>query len=875
MYTPKMNHVRIALWLAATLGLAWWVDRSVSDFFGSAYIAIPATVAFVVFALAAKPPALRRGAPRKVWRVRRTKRWIRIVREPRPGKRVAFFRTAFLVGAFSVVGGVAAYPYVRAKIAEGLPKDLSPLLAYDPPVTTRVYSADHELICTFTLEDRTTVPLATVPDHVRQAFIAAEDKDFYGHHGIDPVSIVRAAWVNYKNGVTKQGASTLTQQVIKQIVLKNNERTYRRKLQEVVLAVAIEKQMTKDQILEVYLNHVFLGHGAYGVEAASRAYFGKSVSQLTVAEAALLAGLPRAPSRDSPFNHYDRARVRQAYVLGQMVDKALITQAVADDAKREEIVIISRVDPINHTAAPYFCDLVRRELKRLYGNTQVFEEGLVVETSLDMKMQRAAESAIRNGIIDLERRIGWNGPEGHDATYKHCDNTTPDPGSRPGQIRNSVPDGTTERVRLASVASEYTVCVDGIVFPMHPDDAARMRTWNSHAKVPLAVGDVLSVRIVTMPTVGAAAVKGVVPTTRYAIAARRTAGADHPEALQGALVAVNQTTGELKALVGGYDFNESQYNTATMAHRQPGSSIKPYVYLTALMRGMTIDEIVTDRLVCYQTASGMWCPKNYRGPNTVTQYYGRVPLRTALALSLNSVSVQLAAKVGIEDVIRTMRALGITSPLERVLPLAIGSAEITPWEHVYAYATIANGGHEMPRHPGAQSVGIFLRKVTDSRGKVLLQIDTNRPEDRPQVVPSADAFALQYLMRGVVEEGTGHRVLELQRPAAAKTGTTNNFHDVWFMGFTPDLVCGVWVGRMTPQPIVKEATGAGVALPLWLAFMKAGHPDTPAREFPVPDDVTLVRGWNGELMPFQRGRMPYQYTEGQMPTGNFKLPSPF
>ncbi len=861
MAIPGSKFVRIALWLAAIGAASWWVWHALHDFSGSDLVAIPAAIAFALLVLAAGSPHLWHGSPRKVVRLRK---W-RFVRIERPGKRFSILRTIALTAAFGITIGVIAIPYVKAKIAEGLPKDLSPLTAYDPPVTTRVYSADHELVCTFTLEDRVRIPLADIPPHVRNAFIAAEDKSFYGHHGVDPLAIARAVSVNYRSGVTKQGASTLTQQAIKQVLLRNNERTYRRKLQEAILAIEIEKRMTKDQILEVYLNHVFLGHGAYGVQSAAQAYFGKDVSQLTLSEAALLAGLPRAPSRDSPYNHYDRSRVRQAYVFDQMVVNGFATQTQVDEAKREEIVMISHVDPINRTAAPYFCDHTRRELKRMFGNEEIFKEGLTVETSLDMKMQRAAESAVRSGLIDLERRIGWNGPEGHDATFKGC----------VGPAAN-VPDGTIELARLASITNgAYAVCAKGNTFPMHPDDIARMTSWNNRSKTPLAIGDTMSIRIATMPTVGAQPVKGVTPTTRYATAARRTAGPSHPEALQAALVAVNPSTGELKAFVGGYDFNENQYNTATMAHRQPGSSIKPYVYLTALMRGMTVDEIVNDHPVCYPTASGVWCPKNYRGPFTVTQYYGRVNLRTALALSLNSISVQLAVKVGIEDVIRTMRALGITSPLERVLPLAVGSAEISPWEHTYAYATIANGGHEMPRHPGAESVGIFLRKVTDSKGKVLLEIPVTSSSERRSVVPEADAFALQYLMRGVVEQGTGRRVLELQRPAAAKTGTTNDFHDVWFMGFTPDLVTGVWVGRMTPQPIVKEATGAGVALPIWLAFMKAGHPATPAREFPVPADVTLVRGWNGELIPFQRGRLPQQYLEGQSATGNFKLPSPF
>lgn len=868
--------VRIVLWLCGIGLCAWLVWRNVYAFVGTDLLAVPAVVAFALAALLAGPPYKVRPPHRWAWRVRGVPRetrkkmkrfgriifW-RIVKIKLPGKRFALFRSLALFAACLAFIGALSLPYARRKIAEGVPADLTALVAYSPPVTTQVYSADNELVCTFTLENRVRVPLDRIPQHVRQAFIAAEDKSFYTHKGIDPIAIIRAASVNFESGDTKQGASTLTQQAIKQVILKNNEKTYRRKLQEIVLAVEIEKTMPKDKILEVYLNHVFLGHGAYGIQAAAQTYFAKDVSQLTIAEAALLAGLPRAPSRDSPYSHYDRARARQAYVLGRMVETGAITQAQADEARAQEIVMIYHEDPLNRTAAPYFCDHVRRELKRMYGNEAIFEKGLTVHTTLDMRMQRSAESAVRRGLIDLERRIGWNGPEGKDPKFAGCKGPA-----------EPVVDGAIEMARVTAVGKDFAVCVRGTAFPLHPDDAARVAKWEANAKKQVAVGDMMSVQIATLETVGAP--KGKTPNlTRYALAARRTSGPDHPEALQSALVAVDPNTGELKALVGGYDFTESQYNAATMAHRQPGSSIKPYIYLTGLMHGMTVDETVLDGPSCYPSASGIWCPQNYRGPNTVQQYFGMVNLRFALAQSLNSVSVRLAHKYGIEEVIRTMRALGITSPLERVLPLAVGSAEITPWEHTYAYATIASGGKQMPRHPGAEQAGVFLRRVLDADGKELYRYDPVPREQLPQAVPAADAYALTYLMKGVVEQGTGRRVRELQRPAGGKTGTTNDFYDTWFMGFTTDLVVGVWVGRMTPQPIVKEATGGGVALPIWLAFVKAAHPETPAREFPVPADVTLVRTPWGELMPYQRGRMPQRLMVGTMPTGNFDDKSPF
>jgi penicillin-binding protein 1A len=304
-------------------------------------------------------------------------------------------------------------------------------------------------------------------------------------------------------------------------------------------------------------------------------------------------------------------------------------------------------------------------------------------------------------------------------------------------------------------------------------------------------------------------------------------------------------------MVGGYDYAENQYNTATMAHRQLGSSVKPYVYLTALMSGATVDKKVDDHPVTYQTASGPWSPKNYGG-----RYYGTMPLRDLLARSANSVSAQLMAEYGGPDAtIRTMRRLGITSKVDRVMPVSVGAVELTLLEHTYAYATIASGGKEMPQLTDSDSQGVFITKVTDRRGDVLYEYKRIEPR---QAVPADDAYSLIYLMKGVVEDssGTGHRVMELSRPAGGKTGTTNDNRDVWFMGYTTDLVVGTWVGTMSPQKIAEKATGGAIALPIWLAFMKAAHPATPAREFPVPPDVSLMLDDQGKPIPFQRGRLP-------------------
>jgi penicillin-binding protein 1A len=868
----QFARLRVPLWLLGVAAFTAWVWYVVSDVLGSNLLAAPAAAAFAISAALAGPP-YRVPPNRWVTRLHRVPRDVRrsmkffgritLWRKEKvemPGKRFAFFRTLSLLAAIVVFAGSSLLPYIRRRFTEGLPSDMRVVLSYDPTVATRVYSSDGELICTFSTTNRVRVPIDGIPEHVRRAFIAAEDSDFYSHEGIDPIAMVRAGLANFRGGGTRQGASTITQQVVKMVILRNSERTYRRKIQEILLAVELERRLSKDQILEIYLNHIFLGHGAYGVEAAAETYFGKSVSELNLAEAAMLAGLPQAPSRYSPFNHYDQARRRMRYVLGRMVERGYVTQSQMDEAMRQEIAIISQEDPLNHTAAPYFCDHVRRELKRMYGNRAIFEEGLTVRTTIDMRMQRAAEASVRRGLIDLERRIGFNGPEGHDDNY----------GGTCAGPPESVADETIEVARVASAGASPTVCVRGNVFPVNPEDARRIVAWEASSHRHLAVGDLMSV-IIQTTTSGR---PGHATAVRSAISARRTGGPDHPEALQAALVAVDPRTGELRALVGGYDFMENQFDNATMARRQPGSSIKPYVYLTALMgtdavHGLTVDARMVDSPHCYETASGTWCPTNYEN-----RFLGDVSLRTALAQSLNSVSVQLAARYGIDNVIRTMRTLGVSAPLDRVLPLAVGSADISPWEHTFAYASIASGGRRIPRHPGAASAGIFITRVTAGDGRVLYEYDERPREEWPQAVPPSDAYALTYLMRGVVEEGTGRRVRELRRPAAGKTGTTNDHRDVWFMGFTTDLVAGVWVGRTTPDPIGPHATGGAVALPIWLAFMQAAHPDTPPTEFPVPDDVALVGGPAGDLLPYQRGRMPGGLLSGGA-AGNFAGPSPF
>lgn len=762
------------------------------------------------------------------------------------------------IGLFVSSVGVALAVFLvfaKQQFEADLPQNLDAVLNYDPTVSTRVYSAEGELVCNFTQQDRIKVKAENIPELVKQVFIAAEDQNFYSHHGVDPIAIVRAFAANFKSGQDGQGGSTLTQQAVKMIILRSSEKKLVRKIREALLAIRIERQAAakygvsggKQMILEAYLNQIYLGHRAYGIQTASMSYFGKELDQLTLAEASILAGLPKAPSRDSPYSHFERAKFRQKYVLVRMVALGFITEAEKTKAVAEDIAVLGRERSINATSAPYFCAHVAFELERLYGEN--FDEmGLTVHSTIDMRMQRAAEASVRLGLLDLERRLGWKGPDGErDLNFTgQCDG---DP--------KLLADHVIESARIVSVGSGIKVCVRGATFEMDPADVVRMRKWEQNAKKTLGRGDVLHVRADTRELKPLTRSRRAVPmeqpkTVRYALLAQRTAG---KQALQAGMVVVDPKSGFLKAIVGGYDWDESNFNSATQAKRQLGSSVKPYVYLTALMNGTTVDAKLVDGPHCYPapTPSGKWCPENYVGPHTRQQYMGLVDLMTALAKSLNSISIQLAAKTGIDQVIKTMRLLGIKSEIVPVLAASIGTPQVSLWEHTYAYAIIAGGGKEMPKHPEAEQNGIFLREVVDAHGKVLYAYE---PSERRQVVPSADTYALVHLMKGVVEMGTGRRVKELGRPAAGKTGTTNGFFDTWFMGFTADCVVGVWLGRDTPSIIAEEATGGSVALPLWLAFMKASHPDTPTREFAVPNDVILTESDSGEMIPYQLGRLP-------------------
>ena len=570
---------------------------------------------------------------------------------------------------------------------------------------TKVYDDNDELVTELHMERRIFVPLAQMPQALRDAVIATEDRRFYHHWGIDPIGIARAIAQNYRRGRIVEGGSTITQQLTKVLFL-TPDKSLERKMKEVVLALELERRYSKDRILEMYLNQVYFGHGAYGVEAAARTYFGKSVSELNVRESALLAGLPRAPTSYSPFEHADLAKRRREVVLRRMVEYGALKEPEAKRLTRSDLGLIP--PERRRTTGQYFLEYVQQGLEAKYGADMVFKGGLNVYTTLNPTMQLAAEQSLRDGLKALEGRAK---------------------NARPG---------------------------------------------------------------------------------------------DYPE---GAVITIEPQTGYVRAMVGGYDFFRSEFNRAVQAKRQPGSAFKPVVYVAALESGFTPATRIDDSPVSYPVGRNgqAWKPENYdrkfRGPTTLQQ---------AIEESVNVVTVKLEERVGINHTVQVARKLGIASALNTDLTLALGSSDLTLLELTSAYGTFANQGVWMP--PTA------IRHVTDAQATLL---EENVPQGKEALTPET-AYVITHMLRGVVERGTGQAAKSLGRPIAAKTGTTNDYSNAWFIGFTPRLATGVWVGYDRPRSLGRDETGSRVAVPIWVAYMGKVLGDSPKEDFPVPDRVVIA-----------------------------------
>ena len=648
---------------------------------------------------------------------------------------------------------------------------------YRPSSITELYDDHNRVIGSFALQRRVVASYEDFPPVLRDALVSIEDKDFYRHSGINFWRIVGAAYRDIESGGKVQGASTLTMQLARNLFL-SPDRRWQRKVQEAMLAIQIERRFTKPQIFTLYANQIFLGHGVYGFEAASEFYFSKPAKQLTLDEAALLSGLPKGPSVYSPINHADRAVKRRNLVINAMLEDGKITAAQADAARSEPIALHLAHDP--NSLAPNFVEEVRRYLEGKYGTDQVHEGGLKVYTTLDVDMQKAANQAVLDGLAAYERRHGWK---------DHLENVISE-----GQTieKYSHPDWDDEPEVNGYMHALVTASGTGIAtlkFGRYTAALSQIDVAWTQQKIAdiLKAGDICYVKMLSLGANGAAKVS-----------------LEQDSGAQGALLAVDNATGGIKALVGGRDFNDSKFDRATQALRQVGSSFKPYVYTTVIDGGASPDDTILDEPVSFETSSGAYTPHNYD-----EKFEGIITLRRALAQSRNIPALKLADKVGIRRVIDYAERFGVTSKLPPYLPVALGSAEITLLEQTAAYSVFPNDGVRVNPH--------YITRVTDYEGRVL-------EEDFPEVkdvISERTARIMTSMLREVVLHGTGVAAAKLPFPVAGKTGTTNDFTDAWFMGFSPTMTCGVWVGYDEKKSLGAKETGAHAALPIWMNFMTA------------------------------------------------------
>jgi penicillin-binding protein 1A len=692
------------------------------------------------------------------------------------------------------VGALAGLVFVYSS---DLPQ-IRELEDYRPDVMTDLYADDGTTIGSFALERRVIVTYNQIPPVVRDAVISIEDRHFENHWGIDVLRIVRAAVTDLMEWRRAQGASTLTQQLSKKLFL-TPEKSFRRKIQEALMAIQIERYFTKSQIFTMYANQVDLGHGNFGYEAAAQFFFGKHLGQLTLPEAALLAGIPKSPTAYSPILHPEASRRRRNQVLLAMLENGKISQEQYREAANAPLSL--NIQKWNYTVAPYFVEEVHQFLEKKYGPEAVHEQGLRVYTTLNIKMQKIAQAALQQGLRDDDKRRDWRGPEkniltppltladGEPVTLETYTDNDWKLAFQPGDLVHGL---------VMQVSADHALVRfgDSTVRVTPPDFAWTRKTQASDLFAP---GDLDLFQIKE--------IKG----------AKLHVTLDQFPGVQGAMLVIDNPTGAIKAMIGGYDWNESKYNRAIQAERQVGSSFKVYVYSQAILGGMSPFDTILDAPGGYNTASGWWSPHNYD-----EKYEGTITLLHALAESRNVPAVRLLAKIGVDSVIRLCRKFGITSRLVPNLPLALGASDLTLLEHTSAFTTFPNDGvHITPR---------MVYRVTNYDGRV---IDDFQPEVT-DVLPASVARLMVSMLREVFNSGTAVRAKPLAQkyPMAGKTGTTNDFTDAWFLGFTPSLTCGVYVGFDDHQTLGDKEEGARVALPIWMQFMSEVLKDRPVEDFP-------------------------------------------
>jgi penicillin-binding protein 1A len=703
-----------------------------------------------------------------------------------PSRRIARRVTFFvLLGLSAVFGALCGLMLVYSI---DLPQ-MDDLARYRPNTTTELLDVHGRAFGSFALERRVVLPYAEFPPVLRQAIISIEDKSFESNWGVNLVRAVGAAYRDLHSSGRAQGASTLTMQLARNLFL-SSEKTYGRKIQEIFLSVQIERRFTKEQIFELYANQIYLGHGTYGFEAGSEFYFSKHVGQLTLPEAALLAALPKGPEAYSPLKYPERALKRRNLVLSEMLEDGKITLQQANAAKAAPLGL--HLEPPANSIAPYFVEEVRRQLEKEYGVEQVHGAGLRVYTTLDLDLQVVANKAILDGTATYERRHGWKGRlpnvvlEGLDVeSYRHPDWVQPlDKGS---YVHGVVTIVAAKKVVVKVGAQREVV--------LTPEDWKW--TQNVDADSFLRTGDVVYVKVESVGADGAL-----------------HASLQQDSGAQASMMAVDNASGEVLAMVGGRDFALSQFNRATQAQRQVGSSFKPYVYTTAIEGGAKPTDIIVDGPVSFWTPNGPYTPHNYEA-----DYKGAMTLLNAFAESRNIPALKLADRYGIRKVIETAHRFGITSNLPMFLPVAIGAADITLAEQVGAYSVFPNDGIRIePR---------YIRKVTQADG---LPLD-EAPSQVTEVISVETARTMMQFLQAVVQHGTAASASQLKHPLGGKTGTTNDFTDAWFVGFSPSVTCGTWIGFDDRQSLGEKETGARAALPMWMDFMRAAIASKPNEAF--------------------------------------------
>ena len=724
----------------------------------------------------------------------------------------SIFITTLLIGFI----GILAIYYT---FTDELP-DVRVLKSFEPSTVTLMYSDQDKLIAELYLEKRIVVPLNKIPTQLKQAALAVEDANFYRHMGIDLKAVFRAFLTNMKAGRVVEGGSTITQQLSKTLFL-TRERSLARKIKEAILSIRMELIFTKDEILEMYLNQIYYGHGSYGVEAAARTYFGKSVQNLSLDEVALIAGLPKSPNNYSPYRNPKRARSRRNHVIRRMAQEGFIKSNEAKQAMKKPFTLGEVTNMLNR--APYFVEYIRKQLMTMYGRNKVYKSGLKVYTTLSIEKQILAQEATKKNLLIADKRYGYRGPLGTmdislpeivlQESLSEINNFTE--GIHPKT-------GTNIKGLVKSVNKEYLTVLTGQgegIIELKDMDWAREPNikvdgrWARIHRVDknFYPGDKILVKVLGI----------------YESGSLWSLSLEQEPEVESALISLEPHTGHIKALIGGYDFSKSQFNRAIQAVRQPGSVFKPIVYATAISKGFSPASIIIDSPIIFKEKDhdfDKWKPVNFE-----KKFYGPTPLRKALAKSRNIITVKLLQKIGTRSVIQMAKNLGINSHLENNLSIGLGSSGVTLKELVSAYSAFANRGIRV------EPQGI--RYVENRNGKILYK----NSQKITQPITSGTAQIITSLLQSVVQEGTAKKVRSLNRPTAGKTGTTNNYIDAWFMGFTPKLITGVWVGKDNVEPLGRNETGSRTAIPIWLDYMKGALINTPIQNFPVSPETVYAK----------------------------------